>query len=113
MHESSLAKGLLHATLEAAARHGARRVSVVRAFVAETEALSGEALGMHFEGLARGTVAEGARLELELVHVRARCATCGHEYEPEHHVLLCPACDGAEGELLGETGLGVRSLDVE
>ena len=109
MHESALARNLLSAVL---ARAGFVRVRVVRGWVAETEALSPESLAFHFAAHARGTVAEGARLELELVRVEARCAACGETYAPEHHVALCPACGSTDAELLGQTGLGLSALEV-
>jgi hydrogenase nickel incorporation protein HypA/HybF len=110
VHEAALARDLVAAVVAHAA--GAR-VRIVRGWVAETEALSQESLAFHFLAQARGTVAEGARLEFDLVHVEARCAACGLRWAPEHHVLLCPACGSVETELLGETGVGIRALEVE
>lgn len=113
MHESSLARQVLSAVLDRAAREGARRVRVVRGWIAETEALSPDSVRLHFALLARGTPAEGAELVLALQRVFARCAACGVVYAPDHHVLLCPSCDATDGELLGQTGLGIESMDVE
>lgn len=113
MHESSLARQVLSAVLERAEREKALRVRVVRGWIAETEALSPNSVGFHFDLLARGTLAEGARLELELRRVSARCGACACVYEPDHHVMLCPECSSTTGELLGRTGLGIDSMDVE
>jgi hydrogenase nickel incorporation protein HypA/HybF len=110
MHESALARRLLDAVLERAA--GAR-VRAVRGWVADGEALSPESLAFHFAAHARGTLAEDARLELELTRVEARCVACRCTYAPEHHVALCPACGSADAELLGEAGLGLHALEVE
>ena len=110
MHEAALARSLLAAVL---AHAGGARVRIVRAWVAEPEALSAESLAFHFAGHARGTVAEGANLELELVRVEARCAGCGRIFAVEDHVPLCPGCGSAEAALLGETGLGLRTLEVD
>ena len=113
MHESSLARNVLSAVLHRAAREGATRVRVVRGWIAETEALSPECVQLHFSWLARGTLAEGAELRLDLRRVSARCTACATVYEPDHHVLLCPACSSADGELLGRTGLGIESIELE
>jgi hydrogenase nickel incorporation protein HypA/HybF len=110
MHESALARQLVELCLQ---RCGAERVRVVRGTLAETEQLSRQALALHFEAHARGTAAAGARLELELVHVRARCLGCEHVYLPEHHLLLCPSCGSTEAETLGESALRIDSIDVE
>jgi hydrogenase nickel incorporation protein HypA/HybF len=113
MHESGLAKQVLEAALRAAVQEPARRIRVVRGFVAETEALDPIALELHFVAHARGTCAEGARLELSLTHVRARCLGCGHTYAPDHHVTLCPRCGAVEAELLGRTGFGIDTIEID
>lgn len=113
MHESSLAKGILSAVLERARREGAVRVRSVRAWIAETERLSPESIALHFGALARGTIAEGATLHIDVRHVEARCAGCARSYLPDHHVLVCPRCGGTDGELLGCTGIGIDTMDVE
>ncbi len=113
MHESSLARQVLAAVLERATREGATRVRVIRGWLAETEALSPDSVRFHFDLLAKGTPAEGAELTLDLRRVSARCEACALVYEPDHHLLLCPACSSTDGELLGRTGLGIDSMDVE
>lgn len=113
MHETSIARQVLSAVLRHVEDHGASRVREVRGWIAETESLSSESISLHFSAHAQGTKAEGARLLLELIHVKARCRACGDTYAPEHHVLLCPACGSTEGEKLQVTGLAVTSIEVE
>jgi len=113
MHESSLGKEVLRAVLERAAEENASVVRLVRGFIAETERLDPEAIAFHFAAHARGTPAEGARLELAVRWVEADCSACGERYRPDHHVLLCPKCGSTEATLLGETGLGIESIEVD
>jgi hydrogenase nickel incorporation protein HypA/HybF len=113
MHEASLARRLLAAVLERAAAAGAARVRTVTGWVAEVEALSPESLAFHFAAHAPGTAAEGARLELRLIRVEARCRGCGRTYAPDHHLMVCPGCGSTEGELLGRTGVGLDALEVD
>lgn len=113
MHESTLARQVLETVLQRSMAEGASRVRVVRGWVAETESLSADSLSFHFTAHAQGTSAEGARLLLDLIHVEARCRTCGRTYAPEHHLLLCPGCGSTEGEQLGQTGLAITSIEVE
>jgi len=116
MHESSLAKQIVDLSLASLARASdvrGRAIVSVRGWIADTETLSREALELHFLAHARGTPAEGARLDLELRHVRARCRTCGETYLPEHHVLLCPRCGSVDADELGETGLKIEAIDLD
>jgi len=111
VHESALARQLVSAVLERLPP-GAR-VRRVHGWLAETESLSADSLGLHFAHLAAGTAAEGAQLDLTLTHVRARCGSCGTVYLPEHHVTICPDCGHLEAELLDRVGMGVASLVVD
>ena len=113
MHEATLAARLLAAVVERATTAGASRVRAVHGWIAETEALSADSLAFHFAAHARGTVAEGADVDLRLLHVEARCRACRRTYAPEHHLTLCPACGSTDGELLGATGLGLDTLEVD
>lgn len=113
MHESSLARQLLGVVLEHAQKGGGGRVTRVEGWVAETEALDPKALSVHFSALARGSVAEGAELVLDVVHVRAQCSGCGKVYQPDHHLTLCPSCGALEATLLDPTGVAITQLELE
>lgn len=113
MHESALAKRILEVVLEKATAAGTARVLRVRGWLAESEALSAEALAFHFSAHALGTQAAGAQLELTLHHVEARCRACASVYVPEHHLLWCPRCGSQDGDLLGQTGMGIDAVEVE
>jgi hydrogenase nickel incorporation protein HypA/HybF len=113
MHESQLARSLLHAVLSRAALERARRVVSVRGRIAESEAIAKESVALSFAALARGTPAEGARLLLSVVHLEARCRACQARYRPEHHLLLCASCGSPDGELSGPAGLWIDSMDIE
>jgi hydrogenase nickel incorporation protein HypA/HybF len=113
MHESTLAKRLLDAALEIAREQGARRVHSVHGWIAESEPLNRNSIEAHFVASARGTLADGARLELEIDHVGARCAECGATYLPTGHLTLCLRCGSPDAELTGRTGAGIRSIEVE
>lgn len=113
MHESSLGRDIVRAVVEKAREAGAKHVRLVRGFVAETEWLNPEAIIFHFNAHARGTVAEGARLELKTSWLEADCKQCGKRYKPDHHVLLCPHCGSTEANVLGEPGLRIESIDVD
>ncbi|MEK6675810.1 MAG: hydrogenase maturation nickel metallochaperone HypA [Planctomycetota bacterium] len=113
MHESQIAKKVLDVVLQRADGDRATRVRGVCGWVAETESLSTNSLAFHFDAHAKGTIAEGARLELKLTVVYAKCQDCDTRFAPDHHVTICPSCSSQNAILLSPTGLGVDSIDVE
>lgn len=112
MHEASLARDLLGAVLGSLPAGVLVRVTSVRGWVGETEALSPDSLRFHFAAFAHGTPAEGASLDLRVEHIEATCNACGATYLPEHHLTICPHCGSTDGEILGEPGVKIEEIDV-
>jgi hydrogenase nickel incorporation protein HypA/HybF len=66
MHEMSLLRGLLAQIDEIARKNGAKRVSVVRLKLGPLAHIEPGHLREHFVQAARGSVAEAARLDIEM-----------------------------------------------
>lgn len=113
MHESSVARHVLEIVLSQAAGQGARRVHRVTGRVAEAEALSVESLSAHFQAQASRTIAAGARLDLALFQVQARCRACTKTFDLDHHFRICPGCGSADLDVLGQPGVWIEALEVE
>jgi hydrogenase nickel incorporation protein HypA/HybF len=64
MHEASLMANLMRRIEDAARAEGARRVTGVAVRLGALSHLSPEHFAEHFEEASRGSVAEGARLEI-------------------------------------------------
>jgi hydrogenase nickel incorporation protein HypA/HybF len=65
MHEMSLLRGLLNQIEELARQNRATRVRVVRLKLGPLAHIEPDHLREHFVEAARGTVADGARLDIE------------------------------------------------
>ena len=110
MHELSIAS----AVVDTAVRHAAgRRVTVVRMRHGRLRQVVPSSLEFMFALVARETVCEGARLEQELVPARLACEACGERWEIELPVFRCPACGGADVEVVSGEELEVESIEVE
>jgi hydrogenase nickel incorporation protein HypA/HybF len=66
MHEMSLFSGLLKKLDDIARAEGARKILKVRVFIGALAHISGPHFREHFEAGTRGSVAEGAELEIEV-----------------------------------------------
>lgn len=64
MHESSLMKGLMRQILAEAESHDAKRVASVGVVLGALSNITPAHFGEHFADAARGTIAEGASLEI-------------------------------------------------
>ena len=64
-----------------------------------------------FELATEGTVADGARLDLNVQPGSARCRSCGENFELQDLILLCP-CGSADVEVLSGRELMLMSVEV-
>ena len=110
MHELALAT----AVRDTALRHAeGRRVSTVRMRVGTMRQVVPDSLDFYFGVVARGTLCDGSRLELEVTPSVLRCEACGESWQPEVPSFRCPSCDGPKVELVSGGELEVESIDVE
>lgn len=105
MHELSLASAIVD-TVE---RHAdGRPVSVITMRVGALRQVVPGSLELYVELVGRGTVCEGARLEIEVVPARLAC--CVGEWEPPS--FRCPSCGGGGTVVSGDEFL-VESIEVD
>jgi hydrogenase nickel incorporation protein HypA/HybF len=108
MHELSIAVSVVDAVCERAA---GRSVHSVRLRVGALTAVVPEAMRFCFDLAVEGTVAEGARLDIEQRPGAARCRSCGADVELTDPILLCP-CGSADLEVTAGRELQIVSMEV-
>lgn len=112
MHETAIVEGLMRILERQAAQHGAERILCVRVRVGRLRAVEPAQLSACFDMFAEGTVADGAKLAIEEVAVRARCKSCGTEFEVPRYRFECPGCGGGDVEVVQGQELYIESFDA-
>lgn len=110
MHELSLSGAIVNTVVKHA---GERRVSVVTMRIGRLRQVVPDTLEFYFDFVARGTVCEGARLELELIPARLACGPCEREWTVEFPDFRCPTCLEGGVEVITGNEFEVESIDVE
>jgi hydrogenase nickel incorporation protein HypA/HybF len=108
MHEMALTQSLVEAVCEHAA---GRRVHSVKLEVGALCAVVPDAMTFCFDLATEGTVADGARLDVDIRPGAARCRSCGAHFELTDPILLCP-CGSADVEVLAGRDLRILSMEV-
>jgi len=108
VHELSITQSVVD---EVSSRAGRRRVHAIRLQVGALTAVVPDAMHFCFDLVTAGTVAEGARLDIDLVPGRAACRSCGVSFDLTDPVLLC-ACSSAEVSVLTGRELKIVSMEV-
>ena len=113
MHEMSLAVGILEIIEEAARRQDFQRVKTVEVEIGRLAAVESEAISFCFSAVTRGTLADGARLQIVHVEGQGLCFNC-HQTVPLAALYdPCPACGGHPVQATGGTEMRVKELEVE
>jgi len=111
MHEMSLAEGIRSTVVEQAQAQGFARVTRVRLEIGRFAGVEKPALEFAFDVVMRGSVAEGATLEMIDLAGRAMCYDCVAEVEIAERLSPCPDCGG--GRLMPVAGDEMRIKDME
>jgi hydrogenase nickel incorporation protein HypA/HybF len=110
VHELSVAS----AVLETAQRHAERRpVTLVALRVGRLRQVVPDSLSFYWEIVARGTVCDQARLEIDQIDARLHCAACGHDWTPGWPEFHCAACGASDVTVVAGEELEVEYIEVQ
>lgn len=112
MHEMSLVESVREIVEATARANGADRVRVVRLRIGRLATVEPEALRFCFDVVMKGSVAEGARLEIEATPGAAWCWDCSAPVTIGALTEACPACGGHRLEVTGGTEMRVHELEL-
>ncbi len=114
MHELGIAREMLKAALKQAEEQQARRITQFNIEMSATVDESEESLRFYFDMLTPGTLAEGARIEIARIPIRAKCLDCGNEFDWQvQDAIACPRCSGAHIRAERADDFKLVSIDVE
>ena len=112
MHEISLCENIREIIQDQAAIDGFTRVNRVWLEVGALSCVEPDALRFGFDAVMRGTVAEGATLEIATPQARARCPACGNTATIKHRYDPCPQCGIGPMDMLAGDALKISKLEV-
>ena len=112
MHEMSLVEGVLQLIEEAARQQGFARVSTVWLEIGELSGVEPAALAFCFDAVVRGSIAQGARLEIIRLPGTGWCRACARSVPMSEVYDECPVCGGHPVQVTGGTEMRVRELEV-
>jgi len=113
VHELSIIAGLFEILEEKAREQGASRVTAVTLRVGRLSGVVPDLLGSAFDACKKGTLAEGARLEIETAPFDFRCRACGGDDVRDDPAVACAACGSSDVELRGGMDIVVQRIEVE
>lgn len=112
MHEVGIMQNAVQMAVEQAKAQNARKIHCLRMRVGQMSGVVPEALEFAFEVVARGTMAEGAKLEVEWVKTAVWCKRCQTEFECEDYSAICPICGNWSSDWRRGRELELVSIEI-
>lgn len=113
MHELAIGESLVEIIEEESVRQDFSKVLQVRIEVGALGDVEPEALRFCFGTVARGTIAEGADLDIMMVRGTGYCRDCEKTVPLVERFAACPECGNHRIEMRSGGELRIRELEVE
>lgn len=113
MHELALCESMLRIIRNEASSRSFQRVRLVTLELGAFCGVVPDAFEFCFRVLTRGTLADGAHLEIVWLPGEAWCMHCGETVTIKERYDSCPLCGGYELHASGGQELRIRDLEVE
>ncbi len=118
MHELSLANGMLKTVINAAQNQNAKKIKSIKLEMGEILLVNPEQLIFCFDVISKGTIAEGAKIEITFLKPRIRCNSCDKEFNissEKDFPLLSIVCKCGSKDVKIMTGreFNIKSIKIE
>jgi len=92
MHELSYMESMIDQIKDAMKHENFKSIKTIRLKIGKFSGIEPSCLDFCFESCSKGTIVEGATLNIDLVPLRVFCANCMEEYTLEEFSHICPVC---------------------
>jgi hydrogenase nickel incorporation protein HypA/HybF len=113
MHEMSLTESVVDILAEEGRRQGFARVKKVWLEIGVLSGVEPEAMEFCFDVVTRGTLAEGASLEIVRTPGQGWCLDCEKTVALAERFGTCPDCGGGRVQMTAGDEMRVKELEVE
>ncbi|HQG32629.1 MAG TPA: hydrogenase maturation nickel metallochaperone HypA [Deltaproteobacteria bacterium] len=116
MHELPVTQSILEVVLRHARMNGVSRVHAINLAVGKLSDLEDEWIQQYFDYLSKGTLAEGAKLNIERIPVVFRCTSCRTDFEVDVRKMkdiLCPECGKKDFTLVSGREYYIKDMEAQ
>jgi hydrogenase nickel incorporation protein HypA/HybF len=114
MHEMGLVQNIIEILEHQAHLNNASRVVSVQLEFGALTAVLPAAITFAFEILSKGSVMEGAQLDVTIIPIKVSCSDCGKEAILQEYQPFCPACSSPALRITGgRDEMRVASMEIE
>ena len=115
MHELQVTKSILDIVLRHAITNNVTKIMTINLSVGELSDLENEWIQHYFDYLAKDTLAEGAKLQIERIPVVLKCEECSHSFQvnmKEEKDIRCPECQSKSTTLISGKDYYIKDMEA-
>lgn len=113
MHEMSLCEGVLQILEDHAQSQGFHQVKTVWLEIGALSGVDPEAMRFGFDAVMKGTLADGATLEIINLPGQAWCLPCSKPVAVNARYDACPECGSYQLQVTGGDEMRIKELEVD
>ena len=113
MHEMSIAMNVVEIATSQALQGEARKINSISLDIGSLAGVMIDSLEFCFDAVCKGTMAEGAELNINQIPARGRCRDCTEEFPAETYLTACPACGGFKIDIFQGQELKIKTINVD
>lgn len=115
MHELPVINSILKVVLKHAVANNVSKVVAIHLDVGELSDLEDKWMQQYFDHLAKGGIAEGAKLKIKRIPVVLECDECGRSYSvdiKDDKDVACPDCGSKKSTMVSGRGYVIKNLEA-
>ncbi len=113
MHELGLTQNIVDIALQHAEREQAQKILAITVEIGALSGVIAEAVEFAFDVCSKGTIAEGARLEIRHIDGRGQCLDCNKQAEISTLTHLCPNCGSLALETIAGQEMTFTEMEID
>ena len=113
MHELALAESIVQIVDKEMKKYPGSKAIRVAIKLGALHEIVPDALQFGFDTMTVKTSLEGAKLDIERIAIKGRCRNCGHEFEIEEYMFICPQCYSGDIEMTQGDILEISHIEIE
>ena len=113
MHELSVTQNIIDIILAKSQEMRVNKINQINLVIGDLSGFVPDCIKFYFDSLSKGTLAEGAVLNFQLVPSRLQCRECSTIFSPQDVDWTCPECHSMRLEIIGGREFYIESMEAE
>jgi hydrogenase nickel incorporation protein HypA/HybF len=111
MHELRIAKDLSVIVIDTALVNNLSKITKVNITFGELIAIIPDGFEFAFREIVRNTIADEAKLDIEILPLKMKCMNCGIDFQPLDNNFSCHSCNSDNLSITQGKELFVKSIE--